>query len=74
MPAGANDFAGYMKLLERPNLNLHNEQNLRTMDVEEWVNPYRLNDHHPAAKLRLTRKAAKDFIFNSAVAPQIKGD
>ena len=74
MSAGANDFEGYLKLLERPDLNLYDERNLKAWDVEDWVNPYRLNDDHPAAVLRLTRRAAKEFIFRNSIAPQLKED
>ena len=34
---------------------------------------YELPDDHPAAKLRLTEKAAKEFIFRPTMAPIIQG-
>ena len=73
MSAGALDFAGYLKILEKPNLNLWTPGNFAQWGIEDWMNPYRLEDDHPAVVLRLTMKAAREFIFKSSIAPALQG-
>ena len=74
MPNGVESFGGYMPFLEsREADEWWSPESLADMDFEEDANPYDLADDHPAAKLQLTRKAVKDWIYALRVDPVTKG-
>lgn len=64
-----DDCKGYMPLIESYDAeSWWSQEALTAMKVDENVNPYTLADNHPATKLRLTAKAAKEFLFRSSVS------
>lgn len=48
-------------------------ESLREMNFKEDENPYDVPDDHPAAKLQITTKAVKEWIFALRVDPVTKG-
>ena len=61
MPNGITDWAGYTSFIEHPDAGQWwSEDSLEQMGFEEDMNPFDLPDDHPAAKLRLTKRAYKD--------------
>jgi hypothetical protein len=61
LPNGIGDFEGYMHFVDM-NRNLWQDENLWRWGVDKSVNPYELDDEHPAAVLRMTTQAVKSFI------------
>ena len=74
MSNGVEDFRGYMPFLEfREADEWWSPESLADMDFDEDANLYDLADDHPAAKLQLTRRAVKDWIYALRVDPVTKG-
>lgn len=75
IPNGIYDFQGYMGFIE----NRHTEtwwsqEELQPHGLTDQVNPFDdLEDLHPAARLRLTFTAAKDYIFNNNIPAAVQG-
>lgn len=74
LPDGILDWKGYMPLIE----SLHADQwwsraSLPALGVEEDVDPFSVPDNHPAAKLRYTTRAVKDFVMPAGVSSVDKG-
>lgn len=68
IPNGVMDFAGYMPLIEPLNSDdLSSDKSLKKFGVDRRIHPYTLHRDHPASVLRLTKEAAREFIFRPAV-------
>ena len=61
LPNGIGDFEGYMHFIDM-NRNLWQDENLQQWKVDKPVNPFDLEDDHPAAVLRMTVQAVQTFI------------
>ncbi|KAF6227951.1 hypothetical protein HO133_007679 [Letharia lupina] len=73
-PNGVEDFRGYMPLIEPHGAEKWwSPESLREMNFKEDENPYDVPDDHPAAKLQITTKAVKEWIFALRVDPVTKG-
>lgn len=74
MPNGIIDWAGYMAFIEHPDANdWWKENSLHDMHFAADLNPFDVPDDHPAAKLRLTQRAYRDWIQRAGVDPVTKG-
>ncbi|KAI4113662.1 MAG: hypothetical protein LQ338_008138 [Usnochroma carphineum] len=74
IPKGIRDWEGYMPFIEHKDAaKWWSNVSPKQMKVKKDVNPFDLDDDHPAAKLRLTSKACKDFISPLSVGTVAKG-
>ena len=67
-PNGIKDWAGYMPFIESQNADKWwSKKSLKEMNFEEDENPFAVPDDHPAAKLRFTAKAVKNWILRYSI-------
>lgn len=74
IPNGPSDWSGYTLFVEHQDAShWWSKQSLAAMEFEADMNPFDLDDGHPAARLQLTRKTYQDWILRPDVDPVDKG-
>ena len=74
IPNGIEDWKGYMPFLEHQDAeSWWTRDALDGMGFEEDMNPYAFDDGHPAAKLQMTTRATRDWIYANRIDPAMKG-
>ena len=74
IPNGIDDWRGYMPLIEHQDADAWwTPGSLAVMGFAEDRNPYELDDGHPASKLQMTTRAARDWIYAARIDPTMKG-
>ena len=74
IPNDMEDWGGYMPFIEPQNANeFWEEKSRKELDFKEDEDPFALDDLHPAAKLKFTTRAFKDWIAHRRIEPVRQG-